>query len=65
MVAVWILPDIIVRKKGAHDFVFVGDYCDVADLVLEMRNYECHDITDAARSISQEIPSVVSEHEGK
>ncbi|EIM83239.1 uncharacterized protein STEHIDRAFT_141068 [Stereum hirsutum FP-91666 SS1] len=40
-----------------------GDYCDVADLVLEMRNYECHDITDAARSISQEIPSVVSEHE--
>ncbi|THH15108.1 hypothetical protein EW146_g5315 [Bondarzewia mesenterica] len=40
-----------------------GDYCDVADLVLEMRNYQCYDITDAARQIAQAIPSVVADHE--
>ncbi|KAI0070298.1 hypothetical protein K474DRAFT_1632027 [Panus rudis PR-1116 ss-1] len=40
-----------------------GDYCDVADLVLEMRNYQCYDITEKARQVAQEIPSVVSSHE--
>ncbi|KAI0073033.1 hypothetical protein K474DRAFT_1775012 [Panus rudis PR-1116 ss-1] len=40
-----------------------GDYCDVADLVLEMRNYQCYDITERARQVAQEIPSVVSSHE--
>lgn len=43
---------------------FTGDYCDVADLVLEMRNYECHDITDKARQVSSEFPSAVRLHEG-
>lgn len=41
-----------------------GDYCDVADLVLEMRDYRCYDITEAAKQIAQEIPSAVPEHEG-
>ncbi|PCH34497.1 hypothetical protein WOLCODRAFT_148538 [Wolfiporia cocos MD-104 SS10] len=40
-----------------------GDYCDVADLVLEMRQYQCYDITEKAREIAQEIPSVVSASE--
>ncbi|KAI0652779.1 hypothetical protein C8Q79DRAFT_899343 [Trametes meyenii] len=40
-----------------------GDYCDVADLVLEMRNYHCFDITEAAKQIAQEIPSAVPEHQ--
>ncbi|KAI0363307.1 hypothetical protein BV20DRAFT_152621 [Pilatotrama ljubarskyi] len=40
-----------------------GDYCDVADLVLEMRNYQCYDITNAAKAIAQEIPSAVPERE--
>ncbi|EIW63704.1 uncharacterized protein TRAVEDRAFT_54903 [Trametes versicolor FP-101664 SS1] len=40
-----------------------GDYCDVADLVLEMRDYRCYDITAAAKQIAQEIPSAVPEHE--
>ncbi|CDO68483.1 hypothetical protein BN946_scf184499.g8 [Trametes cinnabarina] len=40
-----------------------GDYCDVADLVLEMRNYQCFDVTKAAKQIAQEIPSAVPEHE--
>lgn len=43
---------------------FIGDYCDVADLVLEMRNYECHDITEKARQVSLEFPSAVRLHEG-
>ncbi|KAI0776349.1 hypothetical protein BD413DRAFT_611016 [Trametes elegans] len=41
-----------------------GDYFDVADLVLEMRDYRCFDITSAAKQIAQEIPSAVPEHEG-
>ncbi len=41
-----------------------GDYCDVADNVLEMRDYQCYDITEAARHVAQEIPSVVADHEG-
>lgn len=41
-----------------------GDYCDVANLVLEMRDYRCYDITAAAKQIAQEIPSAVPEHEG-
>ncbi|TFK84096.1 hypothetical protein K466DRAFT_554088 [Polyporus arcularius HHB13444] len=40
-----------------------GDYCDVADLVLEMRNYTCSDITARAKRVAQEIPSAVIEHE--
>ncbi|KAI0962634.1 hypothetical protein AcV7_001434 [Taiwanofungus camphoratus] len=40
-----------------------GDYCDVADLVLEMRRYQCYDITEAARIVAKEIPSVVSSHQ--
>ncbi|KZT00018.1 uncharacterized protein LAESUDRAFT_739770 [Laetiporus sulphureus 93-53] len=40
-----------------------GDYCDVADLVLEMRDYCCYDITAVARQVAQEIPSVVSQYE--
>ncbi|KAI0674028.1 hypothetical protein C8Q78DRAFT_1076971 [Trametes maxima] len=40
-----------------------GDYCDVADLVLEMRNYQCFDITTVAKQIAQEIPSAVPEHQ--
>ena len=42
-----------------------GDYCDVADLVLEMRDYQCYDVTEEARKIAEEIPSVVSSYEGK
>lgn len=42
----------------------LGDYCDVADLVLEMRDYRCYDITAAAKQVAQEIPSAVPEHEG-
>ncbi|KAL1950859.1 hypothetical protein VTO73DRAFT_8 [Trametes versicolor] len=42
-----------------------GDYCDVADLVLEMRDYRCFDITAAAKQIAREIPSAVSEHEAR
>ena len=41
----------------------IGDYCDVADLVLEMREYHCHDITTRAKQVAQEIPSAVPEHE--
>ncbi|OSD01103.1 hypothetical protein PYCCODRAFT_1392235 [Trametes coccinea BRFM310] len=40
-----------------------GDYCDVADLVLEMRDYRCFDITGAAKQVAQEIPSAVPDHE--
>ncbi len=42
-----------------------GDYCDVADLVLEMREYRCYDITAAAKQVAQEIPSAVLEHAGE
>lgn len=42
-----------------------GDYCDVADLVLEMRNYQCYDITASAREVARDIPSAVPDHEGQ
>ncbi|KAI0801553.1 hypothetical protein C8Q74DRAFT_1192313 [Fomes fomentarius] len=42
-----------------------GDYCDVADLVLEMREYRCYDITAAAKQVAQEIPSAVMDHAGE
>ncbi|KAJ3523879.1 hypothetical protein NM688_g8652 [Phlebia brevispora] len=42
-----------------------GDYCDVADLVLEMRDYKCYNVTEEARRISKDFPSVVNVHEGK
>lgn len=45
--------------------VALGDYCDVADVVLDMRDYRCHDITEEARKVAEEIPSVVIQHEGK
>ena len=42
-----------------------GDYCDVADVVLEMRDYHCHnDITCAAKGVAEEMPSGVGEHQG-
>ncbi|CAL1693821.1 unnamed protein product [Somion occarium] len=56
----------LLKDHGVSSVLVIGgcgDYCDVADLVLEMRNYECHDITDAARKVAQEIPSVVSWYE--
>ncbi|KZT22694.1 hypothetical protein NEOLEDRAFT_1119310 [Neolentinus lepideus HHB14362 ss-1] len=42
-----------------------GDYCDVADLVLEMRDYSCYNITENARRIAVEIPSGVPEFEAR
>lgn len=40
-----------------------GDYCDVADVVLEMRDYSCYDITPDARKVAEEVPSMVTQHE--
>ncbi|KAI0688579.1 hypothetical protein C8T65DRAFT_674282 [Cerioporus squamosus] len=54
------------RDHGVSSVLVIGgcgDYCDVADLVLEMRNYKCYDITALAKQVAQEIPSAVSEHE--
>ncbi|TFK56335.1 hypothetical protein OE88DRAFT_1740725, partial [Heliocybe sulcata] len=42
-----------------------GDYCDVANLVLEMRDYSCYNVTEKAKRIADEIPSGVSEFEAK
>ncbi|EPQ59969.1 hypothetical protein GLOTRDRAFT_112790 [Gloeophyllum trabeum ATCC 11539] len=42
-----------------------GDYCDVADLVLEMREYRCHNVTDKAMRIAAELPSAVAESESE
>jgi len=56
----------MLRDHGCSSIFVIGgcgDYCDVADLVLEMRHYQCHDITAAARLVAAEIPSAVSVHE--
>ncbi|KAI0328425.1 hypothetical protein GY45DRAFT_1326276 [Cubamyces sp. BRFM 1775] len=56
----------MLKDHGCSSILVIGgcgDYCDVADLVLEMRNYQCFDITAAAKQIAQEIPSAVPEHE--
>ncbi|RPD54458.1 hypothetical protein L226DRAFT_515835 [Lentinus tigrinus ALCF2SS1-7] len=54
------------RDHGVSSVLVIGgcgDYCDVADLVLEMRNYKCYDISALAKQVAQEIPSAVPEHE--
>ncbi|KAA1471598.1 hypothetical protein DENSPDRAFT_859040 [Dentipellis sp. KUC8613] len=54
------------RDHGCSAILVIGgcgDYCDVADNVLEMRNYQCYDITQAARQVAKEIPSVVADYE--
>ena len=34
--------------------ITIGDYCDVADVVLEMRDYKCYDITEEARKVVED-----------
>ncbi|GJE89560.1 hypothetical protein PsYK624_056630 [Phanerochaete sordida] len=56
----------MLRDTGVSSILVIGgcgDYCDVADLVLEMRDYLCYDITETARKIAAEIPSTVTQHE--
>ncbi|KAI9070248.1 hypothetical protein FKP32DRAFT_1639999 [Trametes sanguinea] len=53
----------VVRRSREGGVAALGDYCDVADLVIEMRNYSCFDVTRAARQVALEIPSAVPEHE--
>ncbi|KAH9884670.1 hypothetical protein C8Q73DRAFT_719279 [Cubamyces lactineus] len=56
----------MIKDHGCSSILVIGgcgDYCDVADLVLEMRNYQCFDVTAAAKQIAQDIPSAVPEHE--
>ncbi|KAI0352187.1 hypothetical protein OH77DRAFT_1428719 [Trametes cingulata] len=56
----------MLKDHGCSSILVIGgcgDYCDVADLVLEMRNYQCFDITTAAKAVAQKIPSAVPEHE--
>ncbi|KAI8980636.1 hypothetical protein BD414DRAFT_492826 [Trametes punicea] len=56
----------MLKDHGCSSILVIGgcgDYCDVANLVLEMWNYQCYDVTGAAKRIAQEIPSAVPEHE--
>ncbi|EKM61524.1 uncharacterized protein PHACADRAFT_180634 [Phanerochaete carnosa HHB-10118-sp] len=56
----------MLRDHGCSSILVIGgcgDYCDVADLVLEMRDYGCYDITEEARRIAEEVPSVVTQYE--
>ncbi|KAI0714500.1 hypothetical protein C8Q76DRAFT_767842 [Earliella scabrosa] len=48
---------------SVRSLAVVRDYCDVADLVLEMRNYKCYNITSAAKRVAEEMPSGVGEHQ--
>ena len=34
-----------------------GDFFDVADTVIKMQEYTCHDVTGLAKQICQEMPS--------
>ena len=43
----------------------LGLYCHVADLVLEMRDYHCYNITGRAREIARQSPSGAFRDEGK
>ncbi|KAL1745891.1 hypothetical protein HDZ31DRAFT_81663 [Schizophyllum fasciatum] len=56
----------LARTAGVSSILVIGgcgDYCDVADTVLEMREYACYDITARAKEVASELPSVVGQAE--
>ncbi|KAI9316210.1 hypothetical protein BX666DRAFT_1859291 [Dichotomocladium elegans] len=56
------------HEKGVSSILVVGscgDYVDVSDVVIEMRNYEPNDITEHAKQIATQYPTDLISEGGK